>query len=119
MNDLCSFATIVGGALAVMMTVVSWRVLKGNPVLDNPVIHVAVGVLTFIGLRYHPGGLFGTILLGYEAVAISILFLLLWMAFQKVRQSRLRNNLSKMIEKQRYKAHDDHSRHNKADDRRE
>ena len=100
MNALCSFASIVAGALAVMMTVVSWRVLKGNPVLDNPVIHVVVGVLTFIGLRYSPGGLIGQILLGYEAVAISILFLLLWMGFQKVRQSRFYGDLTEKIEKQ-------------------
>ena len=100
MNALCSFASIVAGALAVMMTVVSWRVLKGNPVLDNPVIHVVVGVLTFIGLRYRPGGLIGQILLGYEAVAISILFLLLWMGFQRARQSRFLGDLSQKIEKQ-------------------
>jgi len=100
MNALCSFASIVAGALAVMMTVVSWRVLKGNPVLDNPVIHVVVGVLTFIGLRYRPGGLIGQILLGYEAIAISILFLLLWMGFQKVRQSEVFGDLIEKIEKQ-------------------
>ena len=100
MNALCSFASIVAGALAVMMTVVSWRVLKGNPVLDSPVIHVAVGVLTFIGLRYRPAGLIGQILLGYEAVAISILFLLLWMGLQKVRQSRFYGDLTEKIEKQ-------------------
>lgn len=88
MNILSWFASIVAGGLALMMTAVSWRVLKGNPVLDNPVIHVAVGVLTFIGLRYRPDGWIGTILLGYEAVAISILLLLLWMAFQKACQAQ-------------------------------
>lgn len=101
MNVLCSFASIVAGSLAVMMTVVSWRVLKGNPVLDNPVIHVGVGVLTFIGLRYRPGGLIGQILLGYEAVAISILFLLLWMAFQKVRRSPFSQDIAKRIEQRK------------------
>jgi len=100
MNNLCSVATIVAGLFGIMMTTVSWRVLKGNPVLDNPVIHVVVGVLTFIGLRYRPGGLIGQILLGYEAVAISILFLLLWMGFQRVRQSRFYGDLSQKIEKQ-------------------
>ena len=100
MNNFYSVASIVAGALAVIMTVVSWRVLKGNPVLDNPVIHCGVGVLTFIGLRYRPGGLIGQILLGYEAVAISILFLLLWMGFQKARQSRFFGDLSQKIEKQ-------------------
>ena len=88
MNCLSWLASIVAGGLAAMMTVVSWRVLKGNPVLDNPVIHVGVGVLTFIGLRYRPGGLIGTILFGYEAVPIAILFLLLWTAFQRVSQAR-------------------------------
>lgn len=88
MNDPCSVATIVAGLFGIMMTFVSWRVLKGNPVLDNPVIHVGVGVLTFIGLRYRPGGLIGQILLGYEAVPIAILFLLLWMGLQKVSQAQ-------------------------------
>lgn len=100
MNTLNSSASIIAGALAVMMIVVSSRVLKGNPVLDNPVIHVVVGVLTFVSLKYHPGGMIGVILLGYEAVAISILFLLLWRGFQKVRQSQFLSDLSRKIEYQ-------------------
>jgi len=100
MNNLCSVATIVAGLFGIMMTFVSWRVLKGNPILDNPVIHVAVGVLTFIGLRYRLGGLIGQILLGYKAVAISILFLLLWRAFQKTSKAHAERKKKNQIAKQ-------------------
>ncbi|MEI6166645.1 MAG: hypothetical protein WCS52_05575 [bacterium] len=86
MNIFSSFASIIAGVLAVMMTVVSWRALH-DTFLGNPIVSVCVGILTFIGLRYRPGGLFGMILLSYEAVAISILFLLLWMGFKKVQQN--------------------------------
>ena len=100
MNDLHSFAPIVAGGLGLMMTMVSWHVLKGNPILDNPVIHVAVGVLTFISFRYSPGGLPGGILLGYKAVAISILFLLLWMGFQKVSQAQKEKKQKAVVARQ-------------------
>lgn len=103
MNAFSSFASIIVGALAVMMTVVSYRVLKGNPVLDNPVIHVVVGVLTFVSLRYHPGGMIGMILLGYEAVAISILFLLLLEGFRKVRRSQFADDIRKILEARKAK----------------
>ena len=43
---------------------------------------------SFQVLRYSPRGLIGTILISYEAVAILILFILLWMAFQKARQAQ-------------------------------
>lgn len=105
MTDLHFFASIAAGILGLMMTTVSWHFLKGNPVLDNPVIHIAVGVLTFIGLRYRLGGVIGAILISYEAVAICILFLLLWIAFQKVynaqknkRQETDHKQLSQMRE---------------------
>jgi len=84
MNDLSSFASIAAGIVAVMMTVVTWRVLRDRPPLDSPVIPGCVGLLTFIGLRYRPSGVIGAILISYEAVAICILFLLLWIAFQKM-----------------------------------
>lgn len=77
MTTLSILATAFAAAMGIFMTFVSWRVLKHCPILDNPIIHVLVGTLTFIGFRYRPGGMVGTICLGYEAVAISILFLLL------------------------------------------
>jgi hypothetical protein len=104
MTVFANLATIVAALLAIMMTFVSWRVLRGNPVLDNPVIHVAVGVLTFIGLRYRPGGLIGVILLSYEAVAVSIAFLLLLMAFRKVGRSTLVEKIRKHLQEYRQEA---------------
>jgi len=100
MNDLHSFASIAAGIIAVMMTVVSWWVLREHSSLDSRVLPVCVGLLTFIGLRYRPGGLLGAILLSYEAVAISILFLLLWMAFQKVCKTKEKRKKEAKIARQ-------------------
>jgi len=105
MSELGDIGTIVAGALAVMMTVVSWRVLKDHSTLSNPVISVCVGVLTFIGLRYRPGGLVGMILLSYEAVAISILFLLLYRAFKRLRESSFMVTMRGFFESRKGKSH--------------
>jgi uncharacterized membrane protein len=99
MNIFSSFASIIAGVLAVMMTVVSLRALHDS-FLGNPIVSVCVGILTFIGLRYRPGGLFGMILLSYEAVAISILFLLLWMGFKKVSQAHKERKQQEMLVRQ-------------------
>ncbi|MEI7912976.1 MAG: hypothetical protein WCK77_25425 [Verrucomicrobiota bacterium] len=99
MNIIPWLASIVAGVLAVMMTVISYRVLR-DTFLDNPLIHVAVGVLTFIGLRYRPSGLIGMILLGYEDVPIAILFFLLWMGFQKVSQAHKERKQKEMLARQ-------------------
>lgn len=80
MTTLSALATVAAAAMGIFMTFISWRVLKQCPILDHPVIPILVGALTFIGFRYRPGGMAGTICLGYEAAAISILFLLLFLA---------------------------------------
>lgn len=108
MTVFASLATIVASMLAIMMTVVSCRVLKGNPLLDNPVIHVAVGILTFIGLRYQVDGLLGQILIGYEAVAIAILFLLLLSWVGRICRSQFIENIRRTIQEYRGKVIERH-----------
>ncbi len=100
MNDLSSINSIIAGIMAVMTTVVSWKVLRDHSTLNNPIISVCVGALSYIGLLYLPAGLKEMVLLVYVAMAIAILFLLLWMGFQRVRQSRFYGDLSQKIEKQ-------------------
>ena len=100
MNDLSSMSSIIAGIMAVMTTLVSWKVLRDHSTLNNPIISVCVGALSYIGLLYLPAGLKDMVLLVYVALAIAILFLLLWMGFQKVRQSRFLGDLPKKIEKQ-------------------
>lgn len=100
MNALLNLSTLIAGILAVMTTVVSFRVLRNHSTLDNPVIPVCVGALSFIGLRYMPEGLAHTVLIGYVALAIAILFVLLFMGFQKVRRSSFLNDLPKSVKKQ-------------------
>lgn len=100
MNALSSVGTVVAAIMAIMTTVVSWRALRDHSTLDNPVIPVCVGLLAFIGLRYLPEGLANTILIGYVALAIAILFMLLFMAFQKARRMPFLNDLSKGVGKQ-------------------
>lgn len=99
MNALSSFGSILATIMAIMTTVVSSKVLREHSTLNNPVIPVCVGALSFIGLRYMPEGLAHTILIGYVALAIAILFLLLLMAFQKARRSSFLNDLSKSVER--------------------
>ena len=86
--------------MAVMVTLVSLKVLKDHSTLNNPIISVCVGALSYIGLLYLPAGLKEMVLLVYVALAVAILFLLLWMGFQKARQSRFLGDLSQKIEKQ-------------------
>jgi len=100
MNDLSSINSIVAGLMAVMVTLVSLKVLKDHSTLNNPIISVCVGALSYIGLLYLPAGLKEMVLLVYVALAVAILFLLLWMGFQKARQSRFLGDLSQKIEKQ-------------------
>lgn len=49
------------------------------------------------------------VLLVYVSLAIAILFLLLWMGFQKARQSRFLGDLSQKIGKQIRRPRDDQS----------
>jgi hypothetical protein len=109
MNTLSSIGTIVAGIMAVVTTVVSWKALRDHSTLNNPIISVCVGALAFIGLRHLPEGLGNAILLLYVILAIAILFLLLWMGFQKVRQYRSHGDLSQKIEKQIRRPRDDQS----------
>jgi hypothetical protein len=100
MNNLSSISSIIAGIMAVMTSVVSWKVLKDHSTLGNPLLSVCVGALSYIGLLYLPAGLKEMVLLVYVALAIAILFLLLWMGFQKVRRSRFYGDLSQKIDKQ-------------------
>jgi hypothetical protein len=92
--------TIVAALMALMVTVVSFRVLRDHSTLNNPVIPVCVGLLSFIGLQHLPEGVEHTVLIGYIALPIAILFLLLLMAFYKARHSSFLNDLSKVVGKQ-------------------
>ena len=107
MNALSSMNTIISGIMAIMVTVVSWKALRDHPTLNNPIISACVGGLVFAGLLTLPEGWQNAILLLYASLAIAILFLLLWMAFHKVRQSKILSNLSKMIEKPQHRSRDD------------
>jgi len=95
MNALSSFGIIIAAIMAIITTVVSWRVLRDHSTLNNPVIPVCVGLLSFIGLRHLPEGLAHTVLIGYIALPIAILFMLLFMAFQKARRSSFFSHLSR------------------------
>jgi ABC-type Co2+ transport system permease subunit len=100
MNTLSSFSTVIAAIMAIMTTVVSWRALRDHSTLNNPVIAACDGLLSFLGLRYLPEGLAHTVLFGYVALTIAILFMLLFMAFQKARRAWFLNNPSKTNEKQ-------------------
>jgi len=85
MNAL-SIGTVVAATMACMTAMVTWRVSRDNSTLGSPGIALGVGLLSFLGLRCLPEGLANTILVGYAALAIAILFLLLFMAFQTARR---------------------------------
>jgi len=116
MNNLSSMSSIIAGIMSVITTVVSWKVLKDHSTLGNPLLSVCVGALSYIGLLYLPAGLKDMVLLVYVAMAVAILFLLLWMGFQKARQSRLYSDLSQKIEKQIRRQRDDQSSLKKQED---
>jgi hypothetical protein len=119
MNAASPMCIIIAAILAGMTTIVSWRVFRAHSALNSPSISACVGGLVFAGLLTLPEGWQNAILCLYVSLSLAILFLLLWMAFHKLRLSRFLGNLSKMLEKQRYKARADHSRHNRAVVRRE
>ena len=95
MNALSLIGTVVAAIMAIMTTVVSWHALRNHSTLGNPVLPLCIGLLSFVGLRYLPEGLANTVLIGYVALAIAILFLLLFMAFQKARRLQHFDDLAK------------------------
>ena len=61
----------------VLNMVVSFVVLRKHSTLDNPVIAICVGGLTFIGFMTLPGEMLRLILVSYVALAITLMLLLL------------------------------------------
>lgn len=94
-----SLSAIIAAMAGIMTAVVAWRVLRGSPQLSSPVIPVCVGLLSFIGLQRLPEGVVATIMSCYVALALAILCLLLWITFQKIRQSQVARSLSHLVKK--------------------
>lgn len=117
MNDLTSIDSIVGGVMAIMVTVVSHRVLRDS-VLGNPLLSVCVGLLSYIGLLFLPDELKEAVILVYAVLSLALCLLILWLAFKWVRHSRLLSNLSKMIKNQSYRSRDQENPGNELTSRR-
>lgn len=83
-----STSLIVAGIIAAMTTAISLRVLKTCPILNNPVISLCVGGLTFIGLIILPSGWIGGLLIPYAALGLTLLLLLLMGPFLKGKEDR-------------------------------
>jgi len=92
MNSLSTLTLSVAGIIAAMTMAVSLRVLKICPVLNNPVISLCVGGLTFIGLISLPCGWVGGLLIPYAALGLTLLLLLLIGPFLKGKEDRRNKN---------------------------
>lgn len=87
MSNPSTLTTCVAASMAVITTIVSWKVLRDHSTLGNPMVPFFVGGLAFIGLCRLEDGWIDTVLIGYVALAIVILLLFLWMGFQKVSRT--------------------------------
>ena len=88
MSSLSIFPAIMAGIIAAMTTAVSFLVLKTCPILNNPVLFLCVGGLTFLGLISWPSGLVGGLLIPYAALGLALVLLLLIGCFRKCREER-------------------------------
>ena len=94
MSSLSILPLIVAGIIAVMTTAVSFRVLKMCPILNNPIISLCVGGLTFMGLISLTGGWVGGLLIPYAALGLTLLLLLLLIGpFLKGKEDRRKKKI--------------------------
>ena len=88
MSSLSIFSAIVAGIIAAITAAVSFRMLKTCPILNNPVISLCIGGLTFLGLISWPSGVVGGLLIPYAALGLALVLLLLLGFFRKCREER-------------------------------
>jgi hypothetical protein len=84
MNGVSSLVIIIAALLAVLTTAVSLGVLRNHSTLGNPVISICIGLLSFLGILYLPGDWRKMILIGYAALSLSLLLLMLLAGLTKV-----------------------------------
>lgn len=85
--ELASILTlIVAGIVALLTFIVSLRALKACSVLNNPIISLCVGGLTFIGLTSLPSGWLYGLLIPYVALGLTLVLLLLIRPFLKGKE---------------------------------
>jgi len=96
MSSLSILSLIAAGLIAAMTMAVSFRVLKQNKTLDNPIVAICVGLLTFIGLITMPGQWMSAVLILYAALGISIFLILLFsLFFGKAKDSSVKHDIQK------------------------
>lgn len=93
MSSLSILPLIVAGIIAAMTIAVSFRVLKMCPILNNPVISLCVGGLTFIGLISLPSGWVGGLLIPYATLGLTLVLLLLIGPFLKGKEDRRKKKI--------------------------
>ena len=83
MNEIPTWSIILAVLAAILTTMVSWKTLKGHPILGNPVIPVCVGLIALVGLCTNKGAgkALPVIIIPYVTLALALpiaLFLLLF-----------------------------------------
>lgn len=81
MTDLLSTRAIVGGIGGVLTAIAAYNVTREHSTLSNPLIGICAGTLAVIGLAALPEGFCQIILMGYVALAITLMILGLLLAF--------------------------------------